>query len=137
MTMERLTSRSYPKMEPEFCTEIECLVRDYCPAIKKHNRLFEYEETGLTPEQLLTLKLVLQQRYAETKGVERSIYGEVLEMLGGQNEKLIVSAARLLRKYCDVHCFYENDGVCTGCVFMEGNECCPLETGSLPADWRL
>ena len=135
--MERLTSRYYPKMEIGFCTEIDCLARDFCPGLKKHNRLYEYEETGLAPEQILTLKLVLQQRYAEAKGVERSIYGEVLEMLGGQSEKLVVAAARFIKEYCDVHCFYENDGVCTKCAFAGIGETCPLDTGTAPADWKL
>ena len=135
--MERLTKKKYPKMEIGFCTEIDCLARDFCPGLKKHNRLFDYEETGITPEQIQTVKLVLQQRYSETEGTERAIYKEVLEMLGEPGTALIKSAAKLLQRYCDVHCFYENDGVCDGCAFMEGNECCPLETGSLPADWRV
>lgn len=50
--MKRLVSVKYPQMTLEFCTEIDCLARDFCPGLKKHNRLFEYEETGMTPEQI-------------------------------------------------------------------------------------
>lgn len=54
--MKRLTSVSYPEMTLDFCTEVEYLARDFCPGLQKHNRLFEYEETGLTPEQVTALK---------------------------------------------------------------------------------
>lgn len=53
--MERLTKMKYPVMKPEFCPEGDCLDPSFCPALKKNNRLFEYEETGLTPEEIKKL----------------------------------------------------------------------------------
>lgn len=80
--MERLTSRSYPKMGVGFCTEIECLVRDYCPSLQKHNRLFKYEETGVDPDKLQKTIDHLRVWYHATKGLEKAVCGEILDMLG-------------------------------------------------------
>lgn len=52
--MERLTTERFERME-DFCTDKECLIYEYCKAIKKHNRLFDYEETGLMPEEIAAL----------------------------------------------------------------------------------
>ena len=52
MSVERVAKKFYPEMTLDFCTEVDCLARPFCPGLKKNNRLYEYEETGLTPEQV-------------------------------------------------------------------------------------
>ena len=80
--MERLTKKKYPKMELECCTEIDCLARDFCPGMKKHNRLFDYEETGVEPEKLQKTIDYLLVGYHATKGLSKAFFGEILDMLG-------------------------------------------------------
>ena len=48
-------------------------------------------------------------------------------------EKLL-ACAKLLKKYCDKHCFYTT-GICEGCVFDKDGELCPI--GDPPADWKV
>ena len=80
--MERLTKKKYPEMELEFCTEIDCLARDFCPGMKKHNRLFDYEETGVEPDKLQKTIDYLRVCYHATKGLGKAICGEILNLLG-------------------------------------------------------
>lgn len=70
--MERLANRKFETME-EFCDEKECLIYKYCHAIKKHNRLFEYEEIGLMPAEI-----VAKLKWADhTAKVLHDIFGDV------------------------------------------------------------
>lgn len=80
--MNRLTDRCFLKMELEFCTEIDCLARDFCPGLKKHNKLFAYEETGVTPENLRFAVDRLLVYYHATKGLVKGVCGEILDLLG-------------------------------------------------------
>lgn len=45
-------------------------------------RLKKYEDTGVDPEKLQAAMATLRLRYANTKGMEKSIYGEILSILG-------------------------------------------------------
>ena len=59
--MERIAKKYYPEMTLDFCTEVDCLARPFCPGLKKNNRLYEYEETGLTPEDVAKLALSVER----------------------------------------------------------------------------
>lgn len=53
--MVRLTNESFSCME-DFCTETECPIYEDCPALARYNRLKAYEDTGLSPDEVLTMK---------------------------------------------------------------------------------
>lgn len=52
-----------------------------------------------------------------------------------EKEKLL-ACAKLIKKHCDKHCFYNNDGYCKGCVFAKEGEACPFGD-PVPADWEV
>lgn len=53
--MERLTRDKFLCMH-DFCTETECELYEDCPALARYNRLKAYEDTGLSPEEVMALK---------------------------------------------------------------------------------
>lgn len=51
-------------------------------AMEIYWHLKKYKDTGVKPENLQATIATLRLRYANTKGMEKSIYGEILSLLG-------------------------------------------------------
>ena len=85
--MERITKKYYPEMTLDFCTEVDCLARPFCPGLKKNNRLYEYEETGLTPEEIVKMQQIIERSEMPRLIIPESetvMHGEPVVFYGGK-----------------------------------------------------
>lgn len=88
--MERIAKKYYPEMTLDFCTEVDCLARPFCPGLKKNNRLYEYEETGLTPEEIVKMQRIIacseMPRLIIPESKPVSHYGAPVVFYGGKED---------------------------------------------------
>ena len=143
--MERIT------FEGLFCDIAQCVGQPgntsecpggYCDQRRTWEQLKQYEDTGVEPEKLQAAITTIRLRYANSKGLIKSIYGELLELLNMEEEPTVPEKDELLayatqiKEHCEKHFFYKNEDSLCHCVFVKEGEPCPFGN-TAPADWEV